>query len=180
MIHPPPRTLRLRLDREALAGNWRALDRLSGSATAGAAVKADAYGIGVANAVPVLREAGCETFYVAHWSEVPDLLAHTAPNQVVVLHGPIRAEDVAFARATGVKTVINSVNQARLWLEGGGGVCDLMVDTGINRLGLPPAQIGDALIARLEIDTLLSHLASADEDSPQNAAQRKRFEDVAP
>ncbi|MGZ3265588.1 MAG: alanine racemase, partial [Croceibacterium sp.] len=59
MIHPPPRTLRLRLDREALAGNWRALDRLSGSATAGAAVKADAYGIGVANAVPVLREAGC-------------------------------------------------------------------------------------------------------------------------
>ena len=180
MIDPPPRTLRLRLDREALAGNWRALDQLSGSASAGAAVKADAYGIGVANAVPVLREAGCETFYVAHWSEVPDVLAHVAPQQVVVLHGPIRAEDVAFARATGVKTVINSLFQARLLLEGGGGMCDLMVDTGINRLGLPPAAFGDALIARLEIDTLMSHLASADEDSPQNAAQRKRFEEVAP
>ena len=32
MSQPPPRSLRLRLDREALAGNWRALDRLSGSA----------------------------------------------------------------------------------------------------------------------------------------------------
>lgn len=180
MIDPPPRSLRLRLDREALASNWRALDRLSGSARAGAAVKADAYGIGAANAVPVLREAGCETFYVAHWSEVPDLLAHAASEQVVVLHGPIRAEDVTFARATGVRPVINSLYQARLWLDGGGGRCDLMVDTGINRLGLPPAEIGDPLVARLEVDTLMSHLASADEDSPQNESQRRLFEDLAP
>jgi len=111
---------------------------------------------------------------------VPDMLALAAPQQVVVLHGPVRPEDVAFARATGVRPVINSANQARLWLEGGGGVCDLMVDTGINRLGLPQSEIGDPLIARLEIDTLMSHLASADEDSPQNAAQRKRFEEVTP
>jgi alanine racemase len=180
MAEPPPRTLRLRLDREALAGNWRALDRLSGSASAGAAVKADAYGIGVANAVPVLREAGCETFYVAHWSEVADVLAYVAPQHVVVLHGPVRPEDVVFARATGVRPVINSANQARLWLEGGGGLCDLMVDTGINRLGVAQSEIGDPLIARLEIETLMSHLASADEDSPQNAAQRKRFEEVVP
>jgi alanine racemase len=180
MIDPPPRSLRLRLDREALAGNWRALDRLSGAARAGAAVKADAYGLGVANAVPVLRAAGCETFYVAHWSEAPDLLAHAAAEQVVVLHGPIAADDVAFARATGVRPVINSLFQARLWLEGGGGPCDLMVDTGINRLGLPPAQIGDALVARLEVDTLMSHLASADEDCEQNEAQRRLFESLAP
>lgn len=180
MIEPPPRTLRLRLDREALASNWRALDRLSGSARAGAAVKADAYGIGVANAVPVLRQAGCGTFYVAHWSEVPDLLAHAPPQQIVVLHGPIRPEDVVFARETGVRPVINSLTQARLWLDGGGGSCDLMVDTGINRLGLPPAEIGDPLVGRLEIDTLMSHLASADEDSPRNETQRRLFEDLAP
>jgi alanine racemase len=180
MTNPPPRSLRLRLDREALAGNWRALDRLSGSARAGAAVKADAYGIGVANAVPVLREAGCETFYVAHWSEVSELLALVAPEQIVVLHGPIRAEDVVFARATGVRPVINSLYQARLWLDGGGGRCDLMVDTGINRLGLPPEEIGDPQIAGLEIDTLMSHLASADEDSAQNEAQRRLFENLAP
>ena len=176
----PPPTLSLRIDRPALAANWRALDRLSGSARAGAAVKADAYGLGVANVVPALREEGCETFYIAHWSEVPDLLAHAAPGQVVVLHGPIRAEDVAFARSVGVRAVINSLFQARLWLDGGGGSCDLMIDTGINRLGLPPAEIGDPLVARLEVDTLMSHLASADEDSPQNQAQRRLFQELAP
>lgn len=180
MIDPPPRTLRLRLDREALASNWRTLDRMSGGARAGAAVKADAYGVGVANVVPVVREAGCRTFYVAHWSEVGDLLQHVPASEIVVLHGPITGEDVAFARATGVRPVINSLFQARLWLEGEGGPCDLMVDTGINRLGLPPAQIGDERIARLEVDTLMSHLASADEDSEQNEAQRRLFESLAP
>ena len=179
MSQPPPRSLRLRLDREALAGNWRALDRLSGSARAGAAVKADAYGIGVANAVPVLREAGCETFYVAHWSEVADLLEHVPASEVVVLHGPTCAEDAAYGLATGVRPTINSLHQARLWLDAGGGPCDLMVDTGINRLGLAPAEVGDPLIARLQVETLMSHLASADEDSPQNEAQRRLFEDLA-
>jgi alanine racemase len=67
-----------------------------------------------------------------------------------------------------------------LWLDGGGGPCDLMVDTGINRLGLEPANIGDPLIVRLQVETLMSHLASADEDSPQNERQRGLFEELAP
>ena len=110
---------------------------------------------------------------------MPELLAHVAPHQAVVLHGPIRSEDAAFAKATGVRPVINSLHQARLWLEAGGGACDLMVDTGINRLGLPPEEIGDPVVARLEVQTLMSHLASADEDSPQNEAQRRLFEELA-
>lgn len=180
MTSQPPRTLRLRLDPEALAGNWRALDRLSGSAAAGAAVKADAYGIGVARAVPVLREAGCRTFYVAHWSEVADLLDHAPASEIVVLHGPTYPEDVQYARATGVRPAINSLPQARLWLDGGGGACDLMLDTGINRLGLAPADVGDPLLARLQVETLMSHLASADEDSAQNERQRRLFDELAP
>src|SRR3569623_702428 len=180
MIAQPPRTLRLRLDREARAGNWRALDRLSGPASAGAAVNADAYGIGVAKAVPALREAGCRTFYVAHWSEVAELLDHAPAAEIVVLHGPTHPEDVAYARATGVRPAINSLHQARLWLDGGGDACDLMLDTGINRLGLAPADTGDPLVARLQVETLMSHLASADEDSAQNDKQRRLFDELAP
>jgi alanine racemase len=175
----PPPTLRLRLDGEALAHNWRSLDRLSGSASAGAAVKADAYGLGVDNVVPVLREAGARDFFVAHWSEVPAVLRHVEPSRISVLHGPLRSEDAQFARATCVRPVINSLYQARLWTECGGGPCDLMVDTGINRLGLPPSELGDPLIAALEIDTLMSHLASADENVAQNARQLALFEEIA-
>lgn len=172
---PPPAALRLRIDTQALAANWQALDRLSGTAATAAAVKADAYGIGVAEAVPALLGAGCRDFYVAHWSEVGSVLRHVEPGALAVLHGPLTAADAAFARETGVRPVINSLVQARRWLDAGGGPCDLMVDTGINRLGLPLAEIEDEAVARLDIDVLHSHLASADEDSPLNAVQLERW-----
>ena len=171
----PPAALRLRIDRQALADNWRVLDRLSGRASTGAAVKADAYGVGVAAVVPTLLEAGCREFFVAHWSEVGEVLRYVAPGQLAVLHGPLTAGDAAYARATGVRPVINSLAQARLWLEAGGGRCDLMVDTGINRLGLPLADLGDETVARLEIDVLHSHLASSEDDTPLNALQLERW-----
>lgn len=174
----PPPSLRLRLDPGALAANWRALDRMSGAARAGAAVKADCYGLGTERCVPVLREAGAARFFVAHWSEVPAVLRHADPAQVSVLHGPLAQADVVFARESGVRPVINSLHQARLWTAGGGGPCDLMVDTGINRLGIGMAELSDPAIAALSVDTLMSHLACADEDSAMNAGQLARFREA--
>ena len=174
----PPRTLRLRVDSVALAANWSVLNRLSGSAEAGAAIKADGYGLGVGKVLPALVEAGAREFFVAHWSEVAELLGDVAPEQISVLHGPLSAGDAAYAQATGVRPVINSLRQAKLWLDAGGRRCDLMIDTGINRLGLPPDEIGDPLIVQLEVDVLMSHLASADEDSALNSVQLGRFREV--
>jgi alanine racemase len=179
MIELPPPSLRLTVDKDALAANWRTLDRLSGRARAGAAIKADCYGLGVDTCLPVLREAGCETFFVAHWSEVTAVLAHVPPNQIAVLHGPLNGADAAYAVATGVIPVINSLHQAKVWAEAGGGVCHLMVDTGINRIGISPHEAGDPLIAALKVDLLMSHLASADEDSPMNPAQLSAFRQAA-
>ena len=148
---PPPTTLRLRLDESALAANWRALDAMSGRARAGAAVKADCYGLGIARCLPVLREAGCRDFFVAHWSEVKALLAQVPASQISVLHGVLDAAQAAYARATGVRPVIDSLHQARVWTESGGGRCDLMVDSGINRLGISPAEVGDPLLQSLDV-----------------------------
>lgn len=174
----PPSPLRLKIDKEALAANWRALNQMSGNARAGAAVKADAYGTGVANAVPTLKAAGCRDFFVAHWSEAAAVLAHAPADEIAVLHGPLNDADVSFARATGVRPVLNSLPQVERWVASGGGPCDVMVDTGMNRLGLPMASMGDPLVQQLEVVTCLSHLASADEDVPQNAQQRQRFAEV--
>jgi alanine racemase len=174
----PSRALKLVIDEAALAANWCALNELSGSAAAGAAVKADAYGVGARQAVPVLREAGCRDFFVAHWSEVEDLFGLVPSGSISVLHGPLTAADAVFAQAAKVKPVINSVGQARRWLDSGGGRCDLMVDTGINRLGLPLDELGDEAIARLDVDVLMSHLASADEDVPLNLLQQRRWSEV--
>ncbi|HMO69499.1 MAG TPA: alanine racemase [Novosphingobium sp.] len=172
----PPAALRLEVDRAALAANWRLLDALSGRASAGAAVKADAYGVGARVAVPVLREAGCRDFFVTYAAEAADILDLAPPGDIAMLHGLLGAADAAFCRETGVRPVINSLRQARLWLDSGVGACDLMVDTGINRLGLSMDELGDETVARLEVGLLMSHLASADEDSAFNATQLARWQ----
>ncbi|MFM7379235.1 MAG: alanine racemase [Erythrobacter sp.] len=175
----PPPTLRLTVDADALAANWRALDALSGVADAGAAVKADAYGLGVDTCVPALRDAGCRNFFVAHWSEVAGVIRHVPGGEVSVLHGVLTGADCAYARATGAVPVINSLEQARLWAATGGGRCHLMVDTGINRLGIALTEAGDPAIAALDIDILMSHLASADERTAMNRMQAELLSEAA-
>lgn len=167
--------LKLRIDTDALVENWRALDTMSGKAKAGAAIKADAYGLDVQTCVPALRDAGCDVFFVAHWSEVPDVIAHVPGHQVAVLNGPVRDSDVLVAKDTGAVPVINSVSQARRWAENGGGLCHVMIDTGINRLGIAPTDLDDPSIVALDVDILMSHLACADEDSPMNAQQLRDY-----
>lgn len=174
----PPAPLRLALDTAALAGNWRALNDLSGDARAGAAVKADGYGTGARRAVRTLSAAGCADFFVAHWGEAAAIADLVPPASIAVLHGPLTTDEAAWAVARGVRPVLNSLEQVRRWREASGGPCHVMVDTGMNRLGLPLGALGDRLLAGLEIDILLSHLVAAEEDSPLNARQLERWQEA--
>ncbi|HKT76689.1 MAG TPA: alanine racemase C-terminal domain-containing protein, partial [Sphingobium sp.] len=65
--------------------------------------------------------------------------------------------------------------QIARWKAAGGGLCDVMVDTGMNRLGLDGRGDVAAQVEGLEVATLLSHLASADENSALTAQQLDRF-----
>jgi alanine racemase len=165
--------LRLRLDGDALVSNWRTLAAMSGPAACGAAVKANGYGLGARDVVQRLAGAGCRDFFVATWREAVALADLGV--SVSVLHG-LREEDVAAAlSAATVRPVLNTVQQVRRWREAGGGACDVMVDTGMNRLGIEPADVAAGLLDGLTVETLLSHLASADEDVPLNRIQRDAF-----
>lgn len=174
----PPPTLRLTVDTGALASPDMASSLRQFSASAGAAVKADCYGLGVDKCVPALRAAGCEHFLVAHWSEVADVAQHIPAGQIAVLHGVMTQEDASYAKAIGAIPVINSLHQAQVWQASGGGRCHVMVDTGINRLGISPAEVSEDVIQSLDVDVLMSHLACADEDSAMNARQLARFKEV--
>ncbi|ODP36676.1 alanine racemase [Sphingomonas turrisvirgatae] len=174
MISAP---LRLALDGDALVANWRTLDAMSGAAACGAAVKANGYGLGARDVAARLAAAGCRDFFVATWGEAAALSELGV--SVSVLHG-VREEDLPFALSAGfARPVLNTVQQVRRWREAGGGPCDVMVDTGMNRLGVTPEDVASGLIDGLNVDTLMSHLASADEDVPANAAQRARFAALA-
>lgn len=173
MISSP---LRLRLDGQALTDNWRLLARLSGGAACGAAVKADGYGLGASAVVERLAAAGCRDFFVATWAEAAALAPLGV--SVSVLHG-VREEDLAAAGEGFARPVLNTPVQVARWKAAGGGACDVMVDTGMNRLGVSASDIADGLLDGLAIETLMSHLACADEDSAMNRAQRDAFAALA-
>ena len=170
MVHAP---LRLRRDAGALAANWRALARLSGEAACGAALKADGYGLGADWVARMLAAAGCRDFFVATWAEAAALAPLGLPG-LSVLHG-VRDEDMELALSGIATPVLNTPVQAARWRAANGGACHVMLDTGMNRLGLGEDDLVAGALDGLSIDTLMSHLASADTDSPQNDAQRRRF-----
>ena len=173
-----PSPLRLRLDGGALVHNWRTLDDMSGRAVAGAAVKANGYGLGAREVVARLSAAGCRNFFVAHWREAAEIADLVPPASISVLNG-VLPEEVSAARRIGAKPVINSMDQLATWQSSGGGRCDLMFDSGMNRLGIEDHRAGAVAAMSLDVDTVMSHLASADEDVPQNAHQLVRFQAVA-
>ena len=144
--------------------------------TAGAAVKADGYGLGGREVTEALLEAGCRTFFVSTWAEAEAL---HIPDDVslIVLHG-VGPNDSDAALSLAARPCLNTVEQVARWKEiAPGRPCDVMIDTGINRLGLRPTEIG--ALDGLAIETLHSHLACAEEDSPLNRMQLERFRAVA-
>lgn len=166
------RALRLRLDSSALQNNWRWLQRTAGTA-AGAAIKADGYGLGAREVMRLLGEAGCRDFFVSTWAEAEALGTIPENASLCVLHG-VGPEDLQTALASSARPVLNTPEQVARWKKTAPDrPCDVMVDTGINRLGL---RVEDLHVTdSLTIHTLHSHLACADEDSAMNAVQRDRF-----
>jgi alanine racemase len=170
------RALRLTIDRSALVHNWRWLQEKAG-VPAGAAIKADGYGLGARETMQALHEAGCRDFFVSTWAEADELGAAGEVANLIVLHG-VGTDDVGAALASTARPVLNSVEQVERWKQvGGGRSCDVMIDTGMNRLGLRPDEI--ACLGGLAIETLHSHLACADEDQALNSKQLQRFREVA-
>jgi alanine racemase len=169
------RPLRLRLDRAALQNNWRWLQDRAG-VPAGAAIKADGYGIGARETMRALHEAGCRTFFVSTYAEARDLGPVPEDSELVVLHG-VGTDDSDAAAQSDARPVLNSAEQVSRWKRiAPGRAADVMIDTGMNRLGLRADEM--VVLEGLTIDTLHSHLACADENSPMNARQLAAFREV--
>jgi alanine racemase len=124
-----------------------------------------------------LLEAGCREFFVSTWAEAEALGNLPEDAGLVVLHG-VGPDDAEAGLRLPARPCLNTLEQVARWKEiAPGRPCDVMIDTGINRLGLRPTEIG--ALDRLAIDTLHSHLACAEEDSPLNRMQLERFRAVA-
>ncbi|BCP52909.1 alanine racemase [Kaistia sp. 32K] len=178
---------RLTIDLAALARNWRTLDAQAGAAETAAAVKGNAYGIGVEPAVRALSTAGCRSFFVALPEEGVRLRSVLKDATIYVLNG--LARDLASMHAANhLRPVIGSTGELEDWAAyraaGGTGQAALHVDTGMNRLGLTFDEARElasdkARLDKLGLSLVMSHLACADTpDHPLNARQLATMQDV--
>lgn len=192
----------LTIDLAAIIANWRMLAARAAPAECAAVVKADAYGLGMAQVAPALADAGCRVFFVATLDEgialrevlhahagesaVAGLGLAAAPAAIFVLNGAPRGCESEFLQF-GLLPVLNGLDDIAAWgtlaaMLGATLPAAVHIDTGMSRLGLSPAELTTLASEPDRLDgtgvvLVMSHLACADE--PADAMNRRQLDAFA-
>ena len=179
------RPVRACISASALAHNVAVARARMPGAKLMAAVKANAYGHGLAVCAPELARAGVEGFAVASMEEAEQLYDLALGPPACLLAGPFAPEEIPLAAARGHILVIHRAAQLA-WLQeqrwDGPLSIWIKVDSGMHRLGFAPRALGpvfealSAVHSPLRILGLMSHLARSDTpDDPHNVRQIREF-----
>lgn len=176
-------TGRLTIDLDAIAANWRALDALSDAEVQTAAVvKADAYGLGVGKVARALAAAGARRFFVAVAEEAWAVREALGPGPEIAVFSGHMAGDTDMIHDLNLVPMLNSIEQMTRHFEAlPGHSFGVQLDTGMNRLGMEPAEWAAVrgLVLGQGPHLLMSHLACADEPGHEmNVRQLAAFRDM--
>lgn len=170
----PPLDAVLTIDLDALATNYRFLVKQAGAAEVAPVVKADGYGLGSREVAGRLLREGARRFFVARVGEGVALRQALGATPVIHVLDGCPSGAAPLLRAAALTPVLNSVEQVAEWRGAGGGAAALMLDTGLNRLGVGADEA--RALAGSDFTVVMSHLACADQPAhPMNALQRERF-----
>ncbi|WP_172330754.1 alanine racemase [Mangrovicoccus sp. HB161399] len=171
----------LTIDLDSVARNWRALNAMTAQGTTTAAtVKANGYGLGVERIAGALAGAGARKFFVAAAEEGVALRAALGPDFWIGVFSGHMAGDAELIRQNDLVPMLNSAEQAKRHMEAlPGHPFGVQLDSGMNRLGMEPAEwqgLRDSLLAA-KPELLMSHLACADEPAHEaNLSQKRAFD----
>ena len=174
----------LEIDLGAIVANWRILCAHHAGPVA-AVLKADAYGLGARPVAKALHDAGCRHIFVAHLHEALAIHDAVPGAMLAVLNGLWPGDAPAYAE-TGIAPVLGSLAEVGAFAAQARAArrplpALLHVDTGMNRLGLPMAELDvlaadPARLAGIQLLYVMTHLAAAEvPNDPQNARQRAAF-----
>jgi alanine racemase len=174
-----------RIDLTRLAANFRAIEAFAGRPLM-PVVKADAYGHGAARVALFFESLGAPLLTVAFVEEAVPLrrAGVRAPIVVMAGAGPEEARDVVehgltpvVASARSLAGALAAARESRSPLA-----VHVKVDTGMSRLGFAPQETVAAVRrlrdAGLQVEGLMTHLASADEDKEASERQLDGFDSV--
>lgn len=171
-------TATLTIDLAALVRNWQALDAKTNCETS-AVVKADGYGLGATRVARTLANAGVRTFFVAAAEEGAEIRQALGPGPTINVFSGHMSGDTDMISDLELTPMINSIDQMLRHVESlPGKPFGVQLDTGMNRLGMEPAEwaaLRDIVIQQ-KPSLMMSHLACADEpDHAMNVLQYQAF-----
>ncbi|SIO05990.1 alanine racemase [Rhodovulum sp. ES.010] len=159
----------LTIDLDALARNWTELDRASAQGVeTGAVVKADGYGLGAARVARTLVKAGARRFFVAIAEEGATIRAALGRGPEICVFSGHMPGDADMIGDLDLVPMLNSVEQLTRHMEAlPGHPFGIQLDTGMNRLGMEPAEWAAVRDIALKAGPrlIMSHLACSDEDT---------------
>ena len=155
-----------------------------GGRTLGAALKADAYGLGLEPVARRLARAGCDTYWVADHLEGLSLRRLLPEARIFVLHG-LAGMSPALFRANRLVPVLASLPDLRACLADDQEMeVAIQLDCGLTRLGLldddVAAAAAEPAFGRLKLAALITQLVHfAEPGSTANLRQLERFQQLA-
>jgi len=173
------------IDLAALVANWRDMAARAPGAECAAVVKASGYGLGDVAVASALWQAGARSFFVADIEAGVRVKTALPQSRTIVLHGvPAGTEEELSVR--GLVPVLGSLCEIKRWgayasRSGRHLPAFIHIDTGMNRLGLPPNELDRlcndpvSLLEGIDLQGWMSHLACADDPAnPFTAEQLRR------
>ncbi|MAI07525.1 MAG: alanine racemase [Magnetococcales bacterium] len=173
----------LTINLKSLCRNWQILNKLS-SNLCGAAVKANAYGLGIQKVSESLYKTGCRHFFVAYLSEALKVRTVAPKAEIYLLNGYHAGDHENYIKH-GITPILSSIEDLKNFVSKPQTTFALQFDTGMNRLGISwkKADIASKICKKAgKTPTLiLSHFCSSEEPSnPKNTEQLNLFKEITP
>jgi alanine racemase len=174
-------TAKLTINLDALVTNWQNLNAMTNCETA-AVVKANGYGLDAARVAKALAKVGARNFFVAAAEEGVALRRALGPGPGISVFSGHMEGDAKLLKDFQLTPMLNSLDQMLRHFEAlPGHDFGVQLDSGMNRLGMEPAEWGavrDIALGQSPV-LLMSHLACSDEPAhAMNALQLKTFRDM--
>lgn len=174
----------LSIDLNAIIQNYNYLSQKTESASCGAVVKANAYGLGMIPVAKALQKTKCRNFFVAYLDEGIALRSALGKGYKIYVLNGLYPHDAKPFIDHHLIPVLNDLEQVKIWVQ----TCKetntnhpaaIQFDTGMSRFGLNLNDLKviyqESLLPFIPV-LILSHLACADEPShPDNLIQLKKF-----
>ncbi len=143
-----------------------------------AVVKADAYGHGAAPVARAALEAGADTLAVVTVEEAAELRGAGIAAPILVFTD-LLPDKLPLAVRLGLTVTAHSIESARRIAAHPELRTHLKVNTGMNRWGVEPEEVGEARkVLGTRFSGVYTHFAAADSDDAATRRQIERFEDV--